>query len=45
MPTTFPAAQLPDESELKSRSSLMRQAVRFAVLNLKMITMVNKGHH
>lgn len=45
MTTAFPQAPLPDEKELKARSSLLRQLGRFAVLNLKMITMVNKGHH
>lgn len=45
MSMTFPAAHLPDERELKARSSLLRQTFRFAVLNIKMITMVTKGHH
>jgi hypothetical protein len=45
MTTTFPHAPLPRERELKARTSLLRQAFRFAVLNLKMITMVTKGHH
>lgn len=43
--TTFPEAHLPDEKEIKARNSLVRQGWRFAVLNLKMITMVTKGHH
>ena len=42
MPTTFPAAQLPDESELKSRFSLLLQSFLFAVLNLNIITIFNK---
>lgn len=45
MTTTFPQAQLPDDRELKARVSLPRQAFRFAVLNLKMVAMVTKGHH
>ena len=45
MTTTFPAAPLPDDRELKARSSLFKQAFRFAVLNVKMFTMVTKGHH
>ncbi len=44
-PTTFPDAPLPDAKEVKSRRNLLRQGWRFAVLNLKMITMVTKGHH
>lgn len=43
--TTFADAPLPDRKELKARRSLLRQSWRFAVLNLKMITMVTKGHH
>lgn len=45
MTTTFPNAPLPDEKELKARTSVVRQAWRFAILNVKMITMVSKGHH
>jgi hypothetical protein len=43
--TTFPDAPQPDAKEIKSRTSVVKQGWRFAVLNLKMITMVNKGHH
>ena len=43
--TTFPDAPVPDAKELKSRKNIVVQGIRFAVLNLKMITMVNKGHH
>lgn len=42
---TFPEARKPGEKELKSRSNVLRQGWRFAVLNVKMITMVSKGHH
>lgn len=45
MSTSFPNAPQPDAKELKARTSVVRQAVRFAVLNLKMIAMVSKGHH
>jgi hypothetical protein len=43
--TTFPEAHVPDEKELKSRKNVFVQGMRFAVLNLKMIAMINKGHH
>ena len=43
--TTFPDAPLPDDKEVKFRRNLLRQGWRFAVLNLKIITMVTKGHH
>ncbi len=42
---SFPEAPAPDEKELKARKNVLRQGWRFAVLNLKMIAMVNKGHH
>jgi hypothetical protein len=44
-PTTFPNAPVPTEGELRKRSNLFVQAGRFAVLNVKMILMVTKGHH
>jgi hypothetical protein len=43
--TTFPDAQLPTEGQIRARSNLFIQAARFAVLNVKMIMMVTKGHH
>lgn len=43
--TTFPDAPEPDTKEIKARNSIVRQTWRFAVLNVKMITMVTKGHH
>ncbi len=43
--TTFPDAPQPDPKDIKARNSFLKQGWRFAVLNLKMITMVNKGHH
>jgi hypothetical protein len=44
-PRTFPDAPAPDRKELTSRRSVVRQGWRFAVLNLKMLAMVRKGHH
>jgi hypothetical protein len=45
MTTTFPNAPLPDQKEVKARTSVVRQAWRFAILNVRMITMVTKRHH
>ncbi|MEI2784327.1 MAG: hypothetical protein V9E82_01295 [Candidatus Nanopelagicales bacterium] len=45
MTTTFPQAPQPSAKELKARTSVVRQAWRFAILNTKMILMVSKGHH
>lgn len=43
--TTFPDARVPADSELRARKNVLVQAWRFALLNLKMIAMVSKGHH
>ena len=43
--TTFPDAPQPDAKQIKARTSVLKQGWRFAVLNLKVITMVNKGQH
>jgi hypothetical protein len=43
--TTFPNAPRPTAAEIRARKNLLIQFVRFAVLNLKMIVMVTKGHH
>ncbi len=43
--TTFPDARVPTESEVRARRNVLIQAWRFAILNLKMIMMVTKGHH
>jgi hypothetical protein len=43
--TTFPDARLPSDSEVRARRNLLLQGWRFAVLNLKMVMMVTKGHH
>ncbi|MDD2818384.1 MAG: hypothetical protein PHN51_06270 [Candidatus Nanopelagicales bacterium] len=42
---TFPNAPLPTAKDLKARKNLFVQLFRFAGLNLKMIGMINKGHH
>jgi hypothetical protein len=43
--TTFPDARVPTDGELRARKNVLVQAWRFALLNLKMIAMVSKGHH
>jgi len=43
--TTFPNAPQPTAGEIRARKNLVIQLFRFAVLNLKMIIMVTKGHH
>ena len=43
--TTFPDAHVPTDAELRARKNILVQAWRFAILNLKMIAMVTKGHH
>lgn len=43
--TSFPDARKPSQREVRARSNVLVQAWRFAVLNLKMITIVTKGHH
>lgn len=43
--TTFPDARVPTESEVRARRNVLIQAWRFAIMNLKMIMMVTKGHH
>lgn len=43
--TSFPEARKPSAAEVKGRSNVIKQAWRFAVLNLKMIAIVTKGHH
>lgn len=42
---SFPDAPQPDAKEVKRRSNVVVQGWRFAILNVKMITMVTKGHH
>ena len=43
--TTFPSAPQPSAKEVRARSNVFVQAWRFAMLNLKMMAMVRKGHH
>jgi hypothetical protein len=43
--TTFPDAPLPTPQQVKARTNVLRQGWRFAVLNMKMLGMVRKGHH
>lgn len=43
--TTFPNARKPSPGELRARHNVFIQLWRFAVLNIKMIIMVTKGHH
>ncbi len=38
-------APLPTERTVRRRKSLPVQFVRFALINLRMIAMVRKGHH
>lgn len=42
---TFSDANVPSKKEIKARSNLIIQVWRFAVLNVKMLVMVTKGHH
>lgn len=42
--TAIAAAPLPTSKTLRRRASLPLQLVRFAVLNLRMLRMVAKGH-
>lgn len=37
-------ARVPGSTEIKLRKNLLWQLVRFAVLNLKMVKMITKGH-
>ena len=43
--TTFPEAPVADAKELKSRKNVLVQGWRFAILNMKMVAMITKGHH
>ena len=43
--TSFPEARKPSSREIKARGNVVVQAWRFAMLNLKMIAIVTKGHH
>jgi hypothetical protein len=41
---TIAAAPLPTEKTVRSRTSMPTQAYRFAVINLRMIKIIIKGH-
>jgi len=41
----FPNAPVPTDKELKARKNVFLQFARFIALNLKMVAMMNKGHH
>lgn len=43
--TSFTDAPQPTAAQVRRRTNVIVQAVRFAVLNLKMMAMVRKGHH
>jgi len=43
--TTFPNAPQPTAAELRARKNVFVQLYKFALLNFKMIVMVQKGHH
>lgn len=43
--TSFDQAPLPSRGQVRARTNLIIQAWRFAILNLKMMAMVAKGHH
>ena len=38
------AARVPSSTEIKMRKNVAWQLLRFAVLNLKMVKMITKGH-
>jgi hypothetical protein len=37
-------ARVPSPTEISMRKNLLWQALRFAILNLKMVKMITKGH-
>lgn len=43
--TTFPDAMQPTKAEVRARYNVFVQLWRFALLNLKMLGMIRKGHH
>ncbi|MFN8171251.1 MAG: hypothetical protein U0R65_05220 [Candidatus Nanopelagicales bacterium] len=43
--TTFALSSPPSARAVRARRNVLVQAWRFAVLNLKMLVMVTKGHH
>ena len=43
--TTFSQDLVAPKSQIRARNNVLIQLWRFAVLNIKMIVMVTKGHH
>jgi hypothetical protein len=42
---TFTNSQAPTEREVKARTNVLVQLIRFVSLNLRMLRMISKGHH
>jgi hypothetical protein len=42
---TFTNAYKPSPEEMRARTSIFRQLIRFIALNLRMLKMVAQGHH
>lgn len=42
---TFTNSQAPTKKELKARTNVLVQLIRFVSLNLRMLKMITKGHH
>ena len=42
---TIAAAPLPTDKTVRARTSLPVQAWRFVAINLRMVTIIRKGHH
>jgi hypothetical protein len=42
---TFTQSQVPSRKELKARTNVVFQLIRFVSLNLRMLRMITKGHH
>ena len=42
---TFTQSQVPTDKEIKARTNLLVQLIRFISLNLRMLKMITKGHH
>ena len=42
---TFTQSQVPTDKEIKARTNLLVQLIRFVSLNLRMLKMITKGHH
>ena len=42
---TFTGTYQPSKQELSARTNLLKQVIRFAALNFRMLKMVAQGHH